>query len=445
MRDLPTWISETLPKILVNTLARSRRMRARGIPFIVLLVPDSASIYPEFLPRGCHLELPGAAEILADKLSQLGVDVICPAAELRDAKSKFEVFLRHDTHWTVGGAHICYIELMERIRQYLPVETLNPDALHFGTRIGFGDLGIYTRPERKGVIQTVEIPDYPVQIVKSTNDQRVKSFRHVLSAHGQKRLLMFRDSAANALLPFLERSFAETIAISPSPQVLDDAIDKFSPDIVVMELGEMGLFLPEFAFADWGQRSFEQVYDEPADDGVACQLYHETIGHIEGGRKVEALAAAATALLHDRSSPYVNNLAWTLLNAEQYQHCRSVVVETADANHDRFLHYLHSTAASVLGRFPEAMQALSKAIEIQPKNAQYLYSCAEMNYQQGLYHEALAAIERSILGAPLYERSWVIAISALLQIGDTEAATIRQRQADEIFGPGKIVPDPVET
>ena len=143
----------------------------------------------------------------------------------------------------------------------------------------------------------------------------------------------------------------------------------------------------------------------------------------------------------DDDKIHINILAWALLNAHQYNYCRAIAMRFANERSDRFLHYLHSQAAFSLGDFPEATAALSRALAIQPSNAQYLYSSGEMNYQKGRYREALATLGRSIEYAPLYERSWVVTITSLLRLGEIAEAASHQKRADEIFGLGRIVPE----
>jgi tetratricopeptide (TPR) repeat protein len=440
-RDLTQWRQELLPKIVANAQSRNVRLQARNIPFIIILVPECATIYPETLPFGYKVELPSAAEQAASSLAALGLDVLCPSEVLRASKPQFEVFLRHDTHWTVRGAQLCYGQLMDRVAQYLPVPRLPEECIRFGTRFGFGDLGIHLRPERRGLIQTVDFIDRPVQLLANMNDQHLRSFRHAACAQGTGRLLLFRDSAANALLPFLERTFAETISIAPSPQVLDDAVDRFQPDLVILEISEPGLFRAEFAFTDWDQRSFQQLYFDADDQSPVGRLYGEAVEHLQEGRAAASLAAAASAALLDTSGAQISTLAWAMLNAGEYAYCQELAARVGEGRQDRFLHHLHSQAAYRLEDWAEAATALDRARAIQPENAQYLYSAAELHFRLGEYEAAARAAAHSIRNAPIFERSWLLLISSLRRLGDDAAAGQRQSEADELFGKGRVVPE----
>jgi len=85
--------------------AVSRRLASRGIPLVVLFVPDKHSIYPEQLPdwlAGRHSD--DKLTFLAARLRQQGIAVVDIRQTLDSLKSSSPVFFRTDTHWTAIGA-----------------------------------------------------------------------------------------------------------------------------------------------------------------------------------------------------------------------------------------------------------------------------------------------------------------------------------------------------
>ena len=434
--DLSGWKTEVLPRIVASMRARAARLRARGIPFVVLLTPESSSIYPDYLPPGFVPERPCAAELAAAALTASGLNVVCPCTALRRARGEAELFLRTDTHWTHEGAFIAYDALMQAVPG---VPALTASAIRFGEREGYGDLGVHLRPERRGRLTTVSVAERTVTVLRHVNDQHIRSFRHTSCAQGVGRLLMFRDSAANALMPFLEATFAETMLVSPSPAMPDDAMDLFRPELVVLQLSEMALYQPELPFADWPPRGFAEICRHPTGATALERLRAEALEALEGGDGTRALPPAAAAAVLGGEGGDLGVLAWALLNTGQYAACAAVAAEHAARLTDAFLHYLHAQAAVNLGQTVAAREALARALLLRPGHALFLYSLAELEYKAGHYAAALAAAGGSLHGEKLFARSWVVAVSCLRRLGDDAAAARLQAEAEGVLGPGAVL------
>jgi hypothetical protein len=424
--DLHEWRATILPRVVASMRARAARLHALGLPLILLLTPECRSIYPEYLPPGIVLAEPCAAELAAAAFRQAGLTVVCPIEALRQAKGAAELFLRTDTHWTHQGAFIAYQHLMRHIPE---VPALSAQEVSFGARQGFGDLGIFMRPERRGTLTTATVPGRAPVRLRELNDQHLHSFRHTCCPHGTGRLLMFRDSAANALMPFLDATFAETVMIAPSPALPDDAITPWSPDVVVIQLSEVALFERAQPFADWQARGFaERHLTEPAGEPLDG-LRAEALAALQAGDGGRALAPAAAAAVLANTTDDAGVLAWAMLNAGQHRACAALTAGLATQRDDAFLHYLHAQAAVNLAETHTARAALERALALRPGHALFLYSLAEMEYKAGHFSAALAAAQLSLRSEPLHPRSWEIAIDSLRRLGDDISADQLQAEA----------------
>ena len=423
-----------LPRHVANYLSRHKRVTERGIPFILVFAPEATGIYPEHLPDSAGVELPTVAEILSERLRAEGVEVICPSEALRAAKGAVDLYLQLDSHWSFSGAYLCYRQIVAALQQNLPVKEVAWQHISYGSRNGYGDLGVHTRPERKGPIQTVDIAGYEVTTSSTIYDQREKNFRQTTCPMGVGKALVFRDSYANALSPFLERTFAETTLIAPAPTMLDSAIDLYAPDVVILEVAERALYQEEFAFSDWDARTFEQNYFERLENPVGGKLQTESLTYIGAGQPAEAIPALAVAVALEGENARVHNLAWALLNMGNSPLCRTLSAAFAAKTDNRFLHYLHSQAAYNCNLQEEALAALDRAIAQQPKNALYHYSRAEWLYRLNRHEETIASALISVSYAPLHERSWSLLGGALQKTGRAKEAEAYYQQADHIFG-----------
>ena len=195
----------------------------------------------------------------------------------------------------------------------------------------------------------------------------------------------------------------------------DDAIDHFAPDIVILEMAERSLLVPQDPFADWPAASFEQLHYEKATNPIGGQWQCQARTALEGNKPIEAMAAASVAIALEGADGRFHNLAHALLmaghgNPTLLKIGDELCARTAPQRDDRYLHWLHSQFAYMRGRETEARIALKRALERQPSHAQYLYSLAVWDHLAGDHASALAVMLRSLEGAPLHADSWRIAI-----------------------------------
>lgn len=435
--DLTAWRRRRLPGLVASFRARSRRMAARNLPFLVVIAPEATGIHPDRLPEGTAVEVPTMAEHLAEALAREGVRAVCASSVLRGARGPVDTYQRVDSHWSSYGAFLCYGAVMAALGRRPAVGWSD---VRYTVRTGFGDLSARVDPERPGAIHAATVPGLEAAAGPNVFDQRARNLRRHTCATGVGRALVFRDSFANGLLPFLERTFAETVLVGGSPAMPDDAVDLFAPDLVILEVAERSLLLDQDPFADWQPRTFDQLVHERATNPAGGALQVASRAAAEAGRRTEAIAAAAVAVALEGGEARLHNLGYALMEAGQadpallklgYALCRTA----APRGKDRCLHWLHGQLAYMTGREEEARAAMGRALALQPGNAQFLYSLAAWDYLRGDHAAALATMLRSIDGAPLHRDSWRVALACARALGSADARTL-ERDMEALF------PDP---
>ena len=429
--DTSEWRHTRLPRLVASYEARSRAVRARGVPFLVVVAPEACGVMPDMLPPGRSIDLPTRAEQFANRLRAAGVDVVCPSAALRAARGPIDTYQRLDSHWTPYGAFLCW----EAMKPYLPpTAKVGWRDVRYSSRVGYGDLSVQLEPQRIGPVHFADLPGIPVVTGPNVFDRRERNVRRTTCATGAGRALVFRDSFGNALAPYLERAFAETILVGGSPAMPMDALELFKPDVVILEVAERTLLLDWDPFADWPARTFDQMFHEKLNDAVGGRYQAEATAAIAAHRPLDAIAPAAVAIALGAGAPRVHNLVQALMDAGQadpalLQLGHTLCAALAPGRNDRYLHYLHAQLSYMTGREPEARTALARAIELQPDNALYLYALAAWDYLSGRHAESLATMRRSIAGAPAHLESWRLAILCAREIGPALQAELEAEAA----------------
>lgn len=107
-------------KLLENINHLSSYLNARGIQFVLVIVPETHEVYSA---ENNFIDNKPTPDIEADTIKLLKEKALCPVVyplqDLLNAKSKDYVYFKADHHWTDFGAYIGYQKVMDAIKQEL--------------------------------------------------------------------------------------------------------------------------------------------------------------------------------------------------------------------------------------------------------------------------------------------------------------------------------------
>jgi SGNH hydrolase-like domain, acetyltransferase AlgX len=230
-------------EITLNVLySRLIWMQKRNIKYYIITPPNKERIYHNLMPNAYfkvdnygHNRLDFFKRMITEQTKAHFVD---PTEALQQAKNKKDVYYSTDTHWNLYGGFIGYQTLMAEIIKDFPM--LKPaveEDFHIGERfISEGDLSsmialqdIYRRKEYsftfKDSSRTLK-PAKPGEIIASFNNTTIDS--------SHLKLVMFRDSYANYLIPFLNLNFEKAVYVW-NYEFMSDIIEREKPDVVIFE------------------------------------------------------------------------------------------------------------------------------------------------------------------------------------------------------------------
>jgi hypothetical protein len=236
----------------------SRRdwLAAKGIPYLVVILPHKDTVYPEFMPDRYSRVNPHTRmdQLIEHMKAHSSVPIVDVREDLRAAKQHERLFDLTDTHWNRRGAFLAYQRISERLRAWLPGyrEIAESNLLEVsGTGPG-GDLarmlGIQAElpEERLGLVprshsnyrQTNEV--FPLRAGWAP-------FRRTFATERDDqtlpRAVMFRDSFTEHLVPFLSEGFQRIVYVWDYN--FDRAlIQREEPDVVIQEMVERCLMGP---------------------------------------------------------------------------------------------------------------------------------------------------------------------------------------------------------
>ncbi len=216
-----------------------------GSDFVMAIPPNKNTLYGEHMPYydSYIVDKEHNVDVLAPKLQKFGV----PYADLLSMfRSEDEVlYLKRDSHWNGKGAVMAYNCLMDKLGY---AHNDYEDCPVSRSKDENGDLNrmLYTFYGEKELNYKYEIAqefDY-ANDVKSVEDVWIETELHAGKGAGNGKLLMFRDSFANTLIPLIANQFEKAWFTKEVPYGLESLMEQYAPDTVIFEKVERNL--PEY-------------------------------------------------------------------------------------------------------------------------------------------------------------------------------------------------------
>lgn len=179
--------------------------KSRGAQFVFTAVPNKNSIYPEYMPFN-YIESDNAGnyEKLMKTLSESGF-CLDMAEALRSADASIPLYHKTDSHWNNLGAYAGHVRLTEE----LGVESCSAGTSWFTRNDRLGDLAAMIYPDEEAKDTNV-YNDYEFTYsyegrFRGLDDLTIKT----TAPDKEGKLLMYRDSFGEAILPYMAECFGE--------------------------------------------------------------------------------------------------------------------------------------------------------------------------------------------------------------------------------------------
>ena len=244
-------------KMILHTVEnRKESLKRQGVAYYLVFTPEKQTIYPELMPDSIVPvnRISKLDQVIGYLREHSSVKIIDARDALFTEKNKHILFRRIDTHWNQYGAFISSVGILRAIVSDFPViRTSIPseDDFIIESEVSFrGDLtdmlfmenNIFSdrvpRMIPKDARQMQELRDIDYQeplgieklVIREVPDSQLP------------RLVMFRDSFASALVPFLSTCFSRSVYVWSFYHDLG-LIAREKPNIVINEVNERYLYV----------------------------------------------------------------------------------------------------------------------------------------------------------------------------------------------------------
>jgi alginate O-acetyltransferase complex protein AlgJ len=220
-------------------------LRHQHIAYVFTIAPDKHVIYPEHVPPSIRpVSTVSRTDQVFSALSGTEVAAVDLRPALLAAKTQERIYFQTDTHWNDRGAFVAYQQIIDAVRRQVPG---TPPAW---TRQDFDSVEVLT-PGRdlagmlglKTVLRELDlrlVPRRPrrARVVDPQGEEPMAELGRLVTEIDDARLpraVVFRDSFASRLVPFLSEHFSRAVYLWQN-DFDPDAVLKEHPDVVIQEI-----------------------------------------------------------------------------------------------------------------------------------------------------------------------------------------------------------------
>ena len=220
-------------------------LRAQGVAYVFTIAPDKYVIYGEEMPTALARigDLSRADQLFTAPCRTPVSPSTCAPLEF-EAKSRERVYQQTDTHWNDSGALVAYQQIIDAVRARVPStppawtrEDFTPvDRTIEGLDLA-GMMGL-TRVMRE--VDMTLVPKRPrrARVVEPAGAHPTDELGRLVTEIADRslpRAVIFRDSFASRLVPFLSEHFSRAVYLWQNDFDAQVVLQEH-PDVVIQEI-----------------------------------------------------------------------------------------------------------------------------------------------------------------------------------------------------------------
>lgn len=239
-QNIQPFIGDDLKQIQAGLDGLNARLNAQGIHFLVVVAPNKTTLYPEYLPENIHKIGPQSRldQLMGFMNAHGQTTILDLRPALESARQERQIYHATDSHWNDYGALVAANEIIGALHPVFPSLQPHPLADYTPVTETFtGDLArlLLSEDHFRETTDMLE-PRFTRRFKFLPPDEESRVIT-IQPDEGLPRAVIFRDSFAMALIPFLSDHFSQAVYVWDF-NVDEALIAAEKPDVVILEMAE---------------------------------------------------------------------------------------------------------------------------------------------------------------------------------------------------------------
>ncbi len=226
---------EQKENILHKVQQNINKFKEKGIDMYVMIVPNKENVYKEYLPSSIPIKsnISRTEELIDYIETNSDIKIVYPKQELLQAKEKYQIYKKYDTHWNGVGALIGTVALQKMIDPQFEYSHL--DIIQTEKEEG-KDLANFASLNKKVFEKKLEATNfYPEVTYKETTKEKYEEY--ISDSDNHKTVLFIGDSFRTSMKGYFSKLYNRVVYMHQRDYT-KDLIEAIKPDIIVFETVE---------------------------------------------------------------------------------------------------------------------------------------------------------------------------------------------------------------
>lgn len=227
-----------------------KKLSKQHIDLMIIVTPNKHTIYNEYLPSSMQKQK--GTETRADQIStlvrEMNIHYVDTRQSLLEAKGQYAypLYYKTDTHWNKLGAFIGFQEIMKSVsslgyttNNISPENTLNIEPQEIACQCDLATMVSFDNYQNE-IEPLIHVDTHYISEEKSDLRYHDAYGNYLVTRLPDQRypkVILYRDSFARSLIPYLSESFSQVSYIW-SRKIDFNLIQKERPDIVMIQFAE---------------------------------------------------------------------------------------------------------------------------------------------------------------------------------------------------------------
>jgi hypothetical protein len=221
-------------EILANLQENVSKLKEKNIETYVLILPNKENIYREYLPNTVTIydDVSRTEELINYIEENSDIDIIYPKQELLQAKEKYQIYRKYDTHWNKIGACIGAIALQSKIDSTFTYDMSNMQIEEIDEK-DIKDLANFAGIGNILSENVVRVSNFYTDIEYTANFT-AKYEEYISNSENDKTVMIIGDSFREDMREYFSKLYKRVIYLHRD-NYSKELIEEMEPNIVVIE------------------------------------------------------------------------------------------------------------------------------------------------------------------------------------------------------------------
>ncbi len=231
LQGIESFTQKDKENLLEKMQLNSNKLKEKSIELYYLILPNKENVYREYLPDIIPIKNSKSRteELIEYIKNNSDINIVYPKQELLEAKERYQVYRKYDTHWNKIGACVGAIALQKEIDSKFNYNIADLQ-IEVDEKIDTHDLANFASLEHKKYEKQLKVTNFYSEI----QCKNIGNEQYISNSENDKTVLFIGDSFRTDMQEYFSKLYKKVIYVHRE-EYKKELINEIKPSIVIFE------------------------------------------------------------------------------------------------------------------------------------------------------------------------------------------------------------------